>query len=131
MGNLVSGEDFSGLPTMAAIQPIAAEPDWFSVAADLRSSAQAAAPDRPRLRRWSGKLVAGAAQIVLNALADAIERNLIRSKLQPLPDHDDRIAEYSARGGLDDSAGTPARSAVWPRRSRTPVRQRLDQVATP
>jgi len=88
MGNLVSGEDFSGIPTAAGTQPIAAEPDWFSVAADLRSSAQAAAPDRPRLRQWSGKVAAAAAQLVLNALADAIERNLTRSKLQPMPDHD-------------------------------------------
>ena len=130
MGNLVSGEDFSGIPTAAGTQPIAAEPDWFSVAADLRSSAQAAAPDRPRLRQWSGKVAAAAAQLVLNALADAIERNLTRSKLQPMPDHDGQTTEYSGRGGLDDGR-TSALGPVWPRRSRALVRQRLNRVATP
>jgi len=131
MGNLISGEDFSGLPTTAAAQPTSAEPDWSAVSADLRAAAEGAAPDGPGLRRWSGKLATAAAQVVLNALADAIERNLARSKLQPMPDHDDRVTGDSARGDFDDGAGTPARSSIWPRRSHAPGRQRLNRVATP
>ena len=110
MGNLVSGEDFSEGSMPVGAKAIPPEPDWSAVAAHLRAAVRANAKrGRGRLLRRDGGLAVAAAMLVLNALANAIDRSLDKGTADRWLEPDDEQAAGSrARRDASDAAAVTA-----------------------